>query len=84
MEHVARANRARSRPIAGADQFYSAINWTIVAATRPGRAPFPELPQDAAVAALWGAIFKASRVEGETRWRPGLRTMRHSPPGARC
>jgi aminopeptidase len=69
VEHVARANRARSRAYRPALELISssAINWTIVAAATPAwaRAVFPELPQDAAVAALWDAIFKASRVEGE-------------------
>jgi aminopeptidase len=66
---VSRANRARStayRPalelIAG-----SAINWTIVSAATPAwaRQVFPGLPDDQAVAKLWDAIFKASRIDGD-------------------
>ena len=64
---VARANRARSvayRPalelITGFD-----INWTITCFATPSwaRTMFPDLPEDAAVARLWDAIFAASRID---------------------
>ncbi len=64
---VARANRARSvayRPalelITGFD-----INWTITCFATPSwaRTMFPDLPEDAAVAKLWDAIFAASRID---------------------
>ena len=65
---VARANRARSaayKPalalIVGFD-----INWTIVSYATPAwaRAVFPDEPEAVALARLWDAIFKASRVDG--------------------
>lgn len=64
---VARANRARSvayRPalelITGFD-----INWSIVCAATPAwaRLVFPDLPEEEGVAALWDAIFAASRID---------------------
>lgn len=66
-DKVARANRATSaaykpamKPIVNFD-----INWTIVSYATPAwaRAMFPALPEDEAVAALWRAIFAASRVD---------------------
>ena len=66
-DKVSRANRARSkayRPaldlIVGFD-----INWTIVSAATPAwaKAVFPDLPENAAVAKLWDAIFAASRAD---------------------
>jgi aminopeptidase len=63
---VARANRARSVAYRPALELItnSAINWTIVACATPAwaRAVFPALPEAAAVARLWDAIFAASRV----------------------
>jgi aminopeptidase len=68
-DKVSRANRARSkayRPaldlIVGFD-----INWTIVSAATPAwaKAVFPDLPEEAAVAKLWDAIFAASRADLE-------------------
>jgi aminopeptidase len=65
-EKVARANRARSIAYRPALELItnSAINWAIVAAATPAwaRAVFPTLPEDAATARLWQAIFAASRV----------------------
>ncbi len=65
-EKIARANRARSIAYRPALELItnSAINWTIVACATPAwaRAMFPELPQEAAMARLWNAIFVASRV----------------------
>lgn len=65
-EKVARANRARSIAYRPALELItnSAINWTIVAAATPAwaRAVFPALPENAAMARLWQAIFVASRV----------------------
>ncbi len=68
-EKVSRANRANSvayqpalEKIAGFD-----INWNIVAYPGPAwaRQVFPELAEDEAVARLAGAIFAASRVDGD-------------------
>jgi aminopeptidase len=65
---VARANRARSaayKPaldlIVGFD-----INWSIVSCATPAwaKAVFPGEPEGVALARLWDAIFKASRVDG--------------------
>jgi len=64
---VARANRARSIAYRPALELITsfAINWNLVPAATPGwaRAVFPELAPDAALAALWDAIFKACRVD---------------------
>jgi len=66
---VARANRARSIAYRPALDLIarSAINWTIVSAATPawGKAVFPGLDEAAAVDALWDAIFKASRADGD-------------------
>ncbi len=66
---VARANRARSIAYRPALDLIarSAINWTIVAAATPAwaRTVFPDMPEAAAVDALWDAIFKASRADGD-------------------
>jgi aminopeptidase len=66
---VARANRARSIAYRPALDLIarSAINWTIVAAATPAWAKtvFPALSEADAVAALWDAIFKASRADGD-------------------
>ncbi|SFG95645.1 aminopeptidase [Methylobacterium gossipiicola] len=65
---VSRANRARSKAYVPALELIAnfATNWTIVsAATTPwARTVFPDLPEEAAVARLWDAIFAASRVDG--------------------
>jgi len=41
------------------------INWTIVAAATPAWAKlvFPQLPEDRAVAELWDAIFRTTRID---------------------
>jgi aminopeptidase len=66
-DHVARANKARSKAympalalIAGFD-----INWTIAsyATSAWARAVFPKLPESEAVAKLWDGIFAASRID---------------------
>ena len=66
---VSRANRARSTAYRPALELIasSAINWTIVSAATPAwaRQVFPNLPEGEAVAALWDAIFRASRVDGD-------------------
>jgi len=63
---VARANRARSIAYRPALELIttSAINWTVIACATPAwaRAVFPALPEAEAMAALWDAIFTASRV----------------------
>jgi aminopeptidase len=66
---VARANRARSIAYRPALDLIarSAINWTIVSSATPAWAKtvFPDLSEPEAVAALWDAIFKASRADGD-------------------
>jgi aminopeptidase len=66
-DKVARANRARSKAYRPALELITstAINWTLVAAATPAwaAAVFPDLPQAAAVARLWDAIFAASRAD---------------------
>ncbi len=66
-DRVARANDSRARAyrpalaeIAGFN-----INWTITSYATPAwaRMVFPDLPEEAAVARLWDAIFAASRVD---------------------
>ncbi len=65
---VGRANRARSKAYQPALELITdfAINWTIVPAATPAwaKAVFPGESEEAAVAKLWDAIFKASRVDG--------------------
>ena len=67
-EKVSRANRARSKAYVPALELIAgfATNWTIVSAATPAwaRTVFPDLPEDAALAKLWDAIFAASRVNG--------------------
>jgi aminopeptidase len=64
---VARANRARSIAYRPALELITnfAINWSIVSYASPSWATlmFPELPEHAAVAKLWDAIFAASRSD---------------------
>lgn len=66
-EKVARANRARSKAYQPALELIvtSAINWTLVASATPAWAAtvFPGDTPDVALAKLWDAIFKASRVD---------------------
>jgi aminopeptidase len=66
-DKVARANRATSKAYRPAMELIVRhdINWTIVASATPAwaAAAFPDLPQDAAVAKLWNAIFAASRAD---------------------
>ena len=66
-DKVGRANRATSKAYKPALEMIATmkINWTIVAAATPAWAAtvFPNLPQEEAVARLWEAIFKASRVD---------------------
>jgi aminopeptidase len=64
---VARANRARSIAYRPALELITAtaINWTLVASATPAWATtvFPDLPEEAALARLWDAIFAASRAD---------------------
>jgi len=66
-EKVARANRARSKAYQPALELIvtSSINWTLVASATPAWAAtvFPDDAPDVALAKLWDAIFKASRVD---------------------
>ncbi len=65
---IARANRAMSTANRGVLDLITrfAVNWTIVANATPAwaRTVFPGLPEEAALARLWNAIFAASRVDG--------------------
>lgn len=65
---ISRANIAVSKASKPAMELVTrhAINWSIVAGATPAWAKlvFPNLPEDEAVAALWEAIFKASRIDG--------------------
>lgn len=65
---VSRANRARSKAYVPALELIAgfSINWTIISAATPAwaRTVFPDLDPHEAVARLWEAIFKASRVDG--------------------
>jgi aminopeptidase len=67
-DKVGRANRAVSQAYRPALELITrhAINWTIVAAATPAWAAsvFPGEAPEAALAKLWEAIFKASRVDG--------------------
>ena len=64
---VARANRAQSRAYKPAMDLIvdSAINWTLVPFAHPAwaRAVFPALPEEAAVARLWDALYAVTRVD---------------------
>jgi len=64
---VARANRARSVAYRPALELITGfgINWTVTCYATPAwaRTMFPDLPEDAAVAKLWDAIFAASRID---------------------
>lgn len=64
---VARANKARSLAYKPAIELIttSAINWCVVSCATPAHAKsvFPNLPEEAAVAALWQAIFKCTRAD---------------------
>jgi len=66
-EKVSRANRAMSKAYRPALELITRhdINWTIVSAATPAwaAAVFPGLPEEAAVAKLWDAIFAASRAD---------------------
>jgi aminopeptidase len=66
-EKVSRVNRATSKAYRPALELitHHEINWTIVACATPAwaAAVFPDLPQDEALARLWGAIFAASRAD---------------------
>jgi aminopeptidase len=66
-DKVSRANRARSKAYRPALELITsfAINWNLVPAATPGwaREVFPDMAPDAALAALWDAIFKACRVD---------------------
>ncbi len=66
---VSRANIAASKAMKPAMELITrhAINWSILAGATPAWAKlvFPELPESAAMPALWEAIFKASRITGD-------------------
>ena len=66
-EKVSRVNRATSKAYRPALELITReeINWTIVSSATPAwaKAVFPELAEEEAVARLWQAIFKATRVD---------------------
>ena len=66
---VSRANIAMSKASKPAMELITRheINWTIVACATPewAKLVFPGEPVDVAVAKLWEAIFKASRIDGD-------------------
>ena len=65
---VSRSNVATSKASKPAMELITrhAINWTIVAGATPAWAKlvFPDMPENEALAALWEAIFRASRITG--------------------
>ncbi len=65
---VSRTNIATSKAAKPAMELITrhSINWTILAGATPAWAQlvFPGLPDDEALAALWEAIFRASRITG--------------------
>lgn len=67
MDHVARANRARSKAYRPALDLITgfAINWCVIACATPAwaRSVFPSLPEAEGVAALWRAIFSCTRAD---------------------
>ncbi|MGA2990359.1 MAG: aminopeptidase [Candidatus Korobacteraceae bacterium] len=68
-DKVGRANRALSKAYRPALELITRheINWTIVASATPAwaAAMFPHDPPDVAMANLWEAIFKTSRIDGD-------------------
>lgn len=66
-EKVSRANRARSKAYRPALELITsfAVNWCVVSCATPSwaKSVFPGLPQAEAIAKLWTAIFKCSRVD---------------------
>jgi aminopeptidase len=68
-EKVGRANQAVSRAYRPALELITRheINWTIVAAATPAwaAAMFPDDPPQAAMAKLWEAIFRTTRVDND-------------------
>jgi aminopeptidase len=68
-DKVGRANQAVSRAYRPALELITRheINWTIVAAATPAwaAAMFPDDPPETALAKLWDAIFRTTRVDGD-------------------
>jgi aminopeptidase len=66
-EKVARANRARSKAYKPVIEQITGFNtnWCVVSAATPSHAKnvFPDMAPDAAVQALWAAIFKCTRAD---------------------
>ncbi len=66
-DKVARANLAYSKAYRPALELITRheINWTIVASATPAwaRVVFPDEPEDIAVARLWDAIFRTTRID---------------------
>jgi aminopeptidase len=64
---VARANRARSTAYKPAIELITgfAVNWCVITCATPAwaKSVFPDLPPEAALAALWHAIFKCTRAD---------------------
>jgi aminopeptidase len=68
-EKVGRANRAASKAYRPAMELITRheINWTIIAGATPAWAAlmFPDDPPETALAKLWEAIFKTTRIDAE-------------------
>jgi aminopeptidase len=66
-DHVSRANRARSKAYKPVIEQITgfATNWCVASAATPSHAKsvFPDLAQDAALKALWSAIFNCTRAD---------------------
>ena len=77
---VARASKANSMAYQPALEkiVNFETNWNIIAYPSPAWAKqvFPDVPEDVAVAKLADAIFAASRVDQDARWRTGTVTTR--------
>jgi aminopeptidase len=81
---VGRANKAVSKAYRPALELITRheINWTIVAAATPAwaAAMFPELDPEAALASLWEAIFRTSRVDQDdpvAAWKAHDASLQH-------
>jgi aminopeptidase len=82
-DKVARANRARSKAYRPALELITshAINWCVAAAATPAwaRSVFPDKGSEAALDALWQAIFtcsRADRVDPVQAWVEHTRNLR--------
>ncbi len=67
VDRVARANKARSTAYKPAIELITgfAVNWCVIACATPAwaKSVFPAMPDEAALSALWHAIFKCTRAD---------------------